>query len=352
VLAALRDQGLPYRCEEERNVELLTALGTSKISYAVPETMWPGVKALAEKTPCLLVDFAGLKDYSAKQIVAAMKSRWPMLRALRLPFAQQAAIGGEITTESLARHLDLPALRRELVQAIKPHLGEAQAVGLPAVLGFEHSVQATCELAEELAVPVFEIPTPPVSVPGLRLQQALQRLLERKGAKLLLHQWVVKAEKDEEGHFLLSVSGTPPRGPAHSPEPLTLAIRAKAVILASGRFWGGGLVAEQTGIREPLFSLPVQQPASREAWHQQELCDPRGHAINQAGLRIDATFRPLDQAAERPLFRRLFAAGSILGDQDWMRSKSGAGLALATAYGAVQALTEELGAPGERAQHE
>ena len=36
-------------------------------------------------------------------------------------------------------------------------------------------------------------------------------------------------------------------------------------------------------------------------------------------------------------FENVFAAGSVLAHQDWIRTKSGAGLAIATAYGAVNA---------------
>ena len=38
----------------------------------------------------------------------------------------------------------------------------------------------------------------------------------------------------------------------------------------------------------------------------------------------------------RPADRRLFAAGILLAHQDWIRSRSGAGIAIATAYKAVE----------------
>ncbi|MEJ2730435.1 MAG: hypothetical protein P8185_18365 [Deltaproteobacteria bacterium] len=40
----------------------------------------------------------------------------------------------------------------------------------------------------------------------------------------------------------------------------------------------------------------------------------------------------------RPAFETLFAVGSILAHQDWMRMKCGAGLAIASAYAAVNSL--------------
>ena len=40
--------------------------------------------------------------------------------------------------------------------------------------------------------------------------------------------------------------------------------------------------------------------------------------------------------SDRPVFKLLFAAGSILAHQDWMRMKCGSGLALAAGFATVQ----------------
>jgi glycerol-3-phosphate dehydrogenase subunit B len=41
-------------------------------------------------------------------------------------------------------------------------------------------------------------------------------------------------------------------------------------------------------------------------------------------------------SSDRPAYRALFAAGSILAHNDWKRLKCGAGLAVASAFGAVK----------------
>jgi glycerol-3-phosphate dehydrogenase subunit B len=82
--------------------------------------------------------------------------------------------------------------------------------------------------------------------------------------------------------------------------------------------------------------LPVYQPQQRDQWHRAEFFDLRGHPANRAGLEVDRSFRPLDTSG-RPAFDKLHAAGSILAHQDWMRMKCGAGLAVATAFDAVEA---------------
>jgi len=102
------------------------------------------------------------------------------------------------------------------------------------------------------------------------------------------------------------------------------------------------LQADRHAVREPLFDLPVHQPERRDGWHRENFLDRRGHPVNRAGLQTDELFRPLD-AAGRPAHPFLFAAGSILAHQDWMRMKCGSGLALSTALAAVESLVELMG---------
>jgi glycerol-3-phosphate dehydrogenase subunit B len=120
-------------------------------------------------------------------------------------------------------------------------------------------------------------------------------------------------------------------------------ILSRGVILATGRFIGGGLSADRKHIRETIFNLPVAQPESRDRWHREDLLDRRGHLINRAGLETDDHFRPLDKNG-RPAFNNLYAVGSILAHQDWKRMKCGVGLAVATAFGAVKGFVASLGA--------
>ena len=44
-----------------------------------------------------------------------------------------------------------------------------------------HTNEIVSELEEQMGVPVFEIPTPPVSVPGLRLNDAFRQGLSDQG---------------------------------------------------------------------------------------------------------------------------------------------------------------------------
>ena len=112
--------------------------------------------------------------------------------------------------------------------------------------------------------------------------------------------------------------------------------------MPAGRFWAKGLRADRDKIRETPFDLPVSQPGERKEWHRREFFDLRGHPANQAGLEVDDLFRPIGKDG-RPAFANLFACGSILAHQDWMRMKCGSGLAIGSAYAAVNAYMKMAG---------
>ncbi len=324
LLEALRDAEYPHGRLPDGNCDIITSLGTIKRTYCLPHTMWDGVEAFRNRVPCLIVDFEGMKDFSARQIVATLSDRWPALRCLRIPFPGAEGLP-EVSTEYLARCLDSADCRARLASLVGPHIRDAEALALPPVLGFRHSTQAVADLRKRLGTLIFEIPSLPVSVPGIRLERAFGRFLGGLGVQRF-PKLVVRVDQGAGGDFEVHAGCAEAR----------VVLRAKAVVLASGRFLGGGLAAGRDLVRETVFDLPVHQPARRSLWHQPQLLDPRGHAINQAGLEVDASFRPLGTDGA-PVYPNLFAVGSVLAHQDWMRMKCGSGLSIATAHRAVEA---------------
>jgi glycerol-3-phosphate dehydrogenase subunit B len=324
--AFLTAAGLPYCFEENQNTNLITAFGAVKTTYGVPETMWPGVTALARKAPCLLVDLQGLKGFSARMLTERLQSEWPGLKALSIPsiYGEQAH---EINPLPLAQDLELADYRQKLAELISPHATDVEFIGLPAVLGIHQADRVVRELGELLGKPVFEIPTMPPSIPGMRLKEAFLQHLPAQGVRCLFQKHVLKATPTNKGNFMLDIGGT-----RHEST-----ITADNVLLATGRFLGGGLQSDHTTVTEPIFDLPVFQPKARSDWHGDSLFEPGGHAVNQAGLETDSRLCPLG-ADGKPAHENLFAAGIILAHQDWTRMKCGSGLSIATAYGAVKSM--------------
>lgn len=332
-LGFMEAAGLPYRYRPDANTLVITPVGTLKPTYGVPESMWHGAEALENRKECLLVDFWGLKGYSAVQITEMLRETWPGLRASRIAFPVTGP-SVELYPEKMARVLESRAHREALAHEIREHLNGAQVVGMPAIFGMHRSLEVMADLAELIGADVFEIPTIPPSVPGLRIKETMEMQMQSRGIPLFAQKRVLQVTHENNGGFVLDIGEPATRAVSHR-------LHARGVILAGGRFLGGGLYAGRKKIIEPLFGLPVFQPSERKDWHQPQVFDPRGHAVNMAGIEIDDDFRPLGDSG-RAAWENLYAAGAILAHQDWMRMKCGAGLAIATAYGAVNAFARNL----------
>jgi len=327
----LSECGITYGQPGDKNLDALTPAGTLKKTLSVPATMQAGVDAFARKAQCTVIDFKGLKGFSSRQIVANLKTDWPQLRSERITFPDIEQ--GEIYPEVLARALEVPENRAKLADAVKVVLAEAEVVGMPAIFGIHEPDKVMADLQDRIGRPIFEIPTMPPSVPGIRLRELFEQVLPQKGLTLIPQQKVLSVDLQPK---MIQLDLKDNYGPIH--------INSRAVILASGRFISGGLEAHMDGIIEPLLGLPVTQPASRELWYRQQYMDKRGHGIHRTGIEVDEQFRPLDREG-KVVHHGLFGAGILLGHQDWIRGRCGAGIAIATAYKAVQAVLSFLQPP-------
>lgn len=330
----LGEIGLPYAGSEEENTTLLTSVGTVKRTYRVPTSMVAGSKALAAKAPCLLVDLDGLRGFSARQMAATLGNTWPALTTVTIQ-VPGSTVHGPKYPEHLARTLEVEAERERFAAVIAPHVKDAQFVGLPAVLGIYKTPEILATLEAHLKVPVFEIPTMPPAITGLRLKEAFEHHLPTLGVEAFYHHKVLAAQTLPEGGFELKIGKTEAER----------MVRAEKVLLATGRFIGKGLTPERDGIHEALFNLPVHQPAHRDQWYADSFLAPQGHAVSRAGVEVDDDFRPVT-AEGQVVNANLHAVGSLLAHQDWMRTKSGVGIAVASAWGAVAAIAEAI-APRE-----
>jgi glycerol-3-phosphate dehydrogenase subunit B len=215
-----------------------------------------------------------------------------------------------------------------LRRALPP--GGVQLLLLPAVIG------ELGWLEQALSVRCAELPSLLPSLPGLRLQRALDRQLEAAGVRLLLGD---AFSTDGRIAGLRLRDPVPPlpesqdfdEGAARqpSPQPPSWPLRAGAVVLATGKFIGGGI--ERRGrLREPIFDLPVWLDGRvDEGRWMGDVTDAEleaEQAAFRAGLRIDGRLRPLDRGG-RPVDDELFACGALLYGNDAARDGAGLGLA-------------------------
>jgi len=317
---------LDYQSNTPDNYSVLTAAGTFKPSYMVPKTFLKGCTLKQGKKRLLLVDFKGLREFSAKQIANVLQTTCPGLAASESIPTLTIEIPDVSTTLNPTRLANLfedIQFLKYLSKKIAPFADKADIVGLPAVCGLNNSLGIIRKLEEMTGIDCFEIPGLPPSIPGLRLKNAFEKQLSQNKVTFLSNS-KINAGEFKDHHFILNAQT----------QNMDTKITTKGVILASGRFPGGGLHATREQITETIFNLQVYQPEKRSLWYDLNFFNPKGHAINQAGIETDNSFRPVDQN-NRPIYDRLYAVGSILAHNDWVRLKSGSGVSCVSAFTAV-----------------
>ncbi|MDA3791358.1 MAG: glycerol-3-phosphate dehydrogenase subunit GlpB [Desulfobacula sp.] len=316
----LSSSGLNYQLPGPDNKQILTSVGTFKPTYMVPETFSKGCDLHKYGKNLLIVDFKGLKGFSARQAASGLGGKKGKTYTLSIDLPEN---NGSLNPVHLAKLFENKNFIQRLSDKIIEFSGKADIVGMPAICGIHNSLDIVKSLTKKIGMDVFEIPGMPPSIPGLRLKNAFEKKLSNPHVNFLSNAKIVfhAMEKD---HFILQAIN----------DNFETRIKAKGVILATGRFPGGGLFAKRNIVIETIFNLPVFQPETRDLWHQLNFFDAKGHMINQAGLETDDTFRPLDKTG-KPAFENLYSAGSIIAHNDWARLKSGAGVSCVSAYTAV-----------------
>ena len=119
-------------------------------------------------------------------------------------------------------------------------------------------------------------------------------------------------------------------------------IDAKAFVLATGKYIGGGIAGDEKGLRETVFDL---MPVTGDYHSAMEIVpsrstnrlsiSPGGQPIQSCGLSIDPKFRPVNEAGIE-WAKNLFAAGAVLAGYNYSVEKSGLGVAATSGYSAAK----------------
>jgi glycerol-3-phosphate dehydrogenase subunit B len=323
---------LAYVGTIEENLLLPTAVGVPKPSAFVPEAMAAGDLRSGGRFA-----FAGLR---------ALKDFYPRFLADNL---SQAKLPTGVTVDARAVHLTDPGAEADLsplgyarlfedqefrsvvAAELLPGLEVGESVGFPSVLGLREHRTTWLDLQDRLGRPVFEVPTLPPSVAGIRLFNALRDAFVRAGGRLLIGSTAAGAETKEGAvtHVVIQTA-------AARPTP----IEAAWYVLATGGFAEGALFLDSYGeVHESVFGLAVSGvPAVGEPRSVPRYFDEQPMA--RAGISVDERLRPLDVEGN-VAFGNLFAAGAALGGAEPWRELSGNGLALASGFAVASAIVEE-----------
>jgi len=309
-----------FQSRNETNSLIPTGAGTLRPTYLIPSTMMKGI-SLREKG-AFIVGFKGYKDFYVQRVADAFKCRGV---TLSLPKTQHA----EITAAALARSMEQPAFREIIGAEIKQQIKDENLIGFPAVLGTNDPMGVRKDLEKRIGASIFEIPVLPPSIPGMRVFNRFKARLLQKGVTLLQGYPVSKA----------LLRGKRCDGIEVFHPPVVRSYSADRYILATGRFIGGGLMADRDRISEPLFGLPVLQPSSRQEWFQRGFFNDQPHPIHQTGIVVDSSFRPVDEKGD-PVLENIWVAGTLLAHHNCIDEKSREGIEIATGHTAAKMALE------------
>jgi glycerol-3-phosphate dehydrogenase subunit B len=311
----------PFAGSLSRNMLMPTALGTTRTTSLVPTSMVAG--EVCDDRSMLIVGFRNFRDFFPPYLAANLRRIVPY--PVHDVYLDLPALEGRrhLLSLDIARCFDDPDFRDEVIKRVKANLHGAGRIGFPAVLGLDRPRETTAHLEETLGMPVFEIPTLPPSVAGIRVNNAFRRWLMQRGVRIEIGFWVEgRIEGSRAVEMLLHSAGRKTR------------YSADAWVLATGGTGGGGIKAYPDGrLQETVFDLPVEGPADRTAWYRGEFLGREPQPISLVGVRTNQRLQALGAAA-RPV-DNVFVAGSTLPSSDPTREKSGEGVALATGWKAA-----------------
>jgi glycerol-3-phosphate dehydrogenase subunit B len=176
-----------------------------------------------------------------------------------------------------------------------------------------------------LGRPVFEVPTLPPSVPGMRLAAVLREALRRLGGTVRLNNVVVGAEADGSRVRALRV-----RVGLREER-----LEAGAFVLASGGFASGGLELDSHWqAREVALGLSVAGVPEGERFTADYFA---AQPMARAGVAVDDELRPVGPGGD-VIYENVRVAGATLAGAEPWKEKSGDGISVATGYRAAELL--------------
>jgi glycerol-3-phosphate dehydrogenase subunit B len=317
-----------YTGSLDENVLLPTTVGAAKPSAVVPETMVAG--DLRSDAPMLVVGFRVLRDFHAPYLADNVTRAGAPAKAIVL----DRRVDGrpEANALGLARAFDDPAVRAEIAGEVSRALNGAERVGFPAGLGAEDPHGVWSDLQQRLGRPVFEIPTLPPSVPGMRVFRTVRDRLRANGGRIILNSTALSGER--AGARYASIRATAAGRDVD--------YRARWIVLATGGVATGGITLDSRWqARETALGLPLSGvPGPDEPRFGPEYFGE--HAFARVGVAVDDGLRPVDDTGARVADNVLVAGATLAGAKPW-QEKSGDGLSLASGHRAAELILEEEG---------
>ncbi|HQP49235.1 MAG TPA: glycerol-3-phosphate dehydrogenase subunit GlpB [Spirochaetota bacterium] len=332
----LEKEGLVLYHNNDYNHFHVSTMGTVKPTYLSQRSVFnDNIKeGFKKRSKIAILNFSGFRDFYPE--LAAENLRKNSLFSLfdiitgeiELPlFRRTEKNPHEFRSMDIARIFDsekyLPGIANQIVNAS----GGALFVGLPAFIGINNFTRIYQRLSELTGMLIYEIPTLPPSILGMRIDDALKSRFAALGGEFIAGDTVNGGE---------IVNGVLDH--IHTENHGSTRLRSKFFVLSSGSFFSRGLVSEFNMIREPVFNLKVAASEDRREWYSPSFFQKESHPFLEYGVVTNNTLNPED--AQGATVENLFCTGAILPHYNPIREGCGGGVAISTGYFAAKKIIE------------
>ena len=330
-------QGLTLFSNDRDNHFHITAIGTLKPTFLSQASVFTHeIKAVFEKKPAIAVlDFLGFRDFHPRLAAANLHRHklfadCPMTCGeIELP-GQRKTAGGPVDMRSvdIARIMDATDDLSGVAHAISAAAGTADIIGLPACLGLNRYRDILAELRRLTGRPIYEVPTLPPSILGMRLDNAIKSQFVARGGVFIAGETVGSGQVEGDQVTAVHTLNQDDQ------------IRAAGYVLASGSFFSKGLASRYGRMSEPVFDCRLETPPPDQALSAVSFLAPESHAFLKAGVITDESLRPMTR--EGKTIVNLFGAGAVLAGYNPVSEGCGGGVAIATGFTAARQVVARL----------
>jgi len=345
-LGLMAEANYAYVGSQDKDLILINAMGTVKSTHLVPETMAAGDLESIEGARLLFVGVQGYPDFDATYLSKSLRflSDCGLVRtcfetaSLEIEFPRVVHTAN-LSSFELAQLMDDEEVVLEMAKCVqeKADLNQYTHLALPPILGRDNSARALAILQDQTALCCFEVLSLPPSVPGFRMQRALDRAMKHRDVRII-HASVESFSESKGGIRSVRVVE----------KETEYVLDPGVVILASGKFIGGG-IQRTDRLREPIFDLPVfvDSDCAPDAEMGTLLAERfvSEQRIFKAGLQVDERFHPVSPDGQ-VIYSNLLAAGAVLAGYDYSLGQGGLGVSMVSGHLCAQVALDQLGGKG------
>ena len=333
----VNSEGLCLSSNGRYNHFHITAVGTLKPTFFSPASVFTReIKTAFEKKPCIaIMNVKGFRDFHPV-LAAANLNRHKLFSHCRitcgeieLPGRRTAAYGtADMRSVDVARILDAATDLRDVAKAISAAAEKADIVALPALLGLNRYPEIIAELRRTTDRMIYEIPTLPPSILGMRLDNALKARFAARGGIFIASETIESGTVENDRVISIHTRNQEDD------------IRAACYVLASGSFFSKGLASRYGRMAEPVFDCRLDIPPDFTALAANTFFSPQSHDFLRVGVVTDESLKP--ETPSGRTITNLYCAGAVLAGYNPVSEGSGGGVAIATGYKAAKQIVDRI----------